>query len=467
MPPNSNQPSMSLSSSAAHVLVVEDSPVQAAMLKRVLVKAGLQVALASDGAEALRISEQNPPDLIISDVVMPSMDGLQLCRALRALARTPRIPVLLLTSLASADDILSGLAAGADDYLIKPYEAARLLEKVAQMLALHGPTSADGADADDAAGAPIDFTHGGHHYRIAFRPQTILRLLTSTYEHAVHQNAQLIEARQAVRLANQELEQKVVARTAELSQANEQLEQSLKLLYSTEEQLIQSEKLTAVGTMVGGIVHEINNPIMGAMNYLQYAIENTSDADLLLVLNKAEARLAQVTKLVDSMLRYVRQDDAGLEAVDLRQLLDETLELMRPELKTHQVELDDQLPASLPLVSASRIGLQQVIANLINNATDALEGTSAKQIRISAESTDDQVQLAIADNGPGVPDPLRRQIFDAFFTTKPKGKGTGLGLAICQRILHSFNASIVYNTTSGADGEGSGGACFVVTLQNY
>ena len=455
----SDQPSTP-SLSATTVLIVEDSPVQAAMLKRVLLKAGVKVTLATDGAEALRIAEQTPPDLIVSDVVMPTMDGLQLCRALRALPHTPRLPVLLLTSLASADDILSGLAAGADDYLIKPYDHARLLEKVVRMLALHGC-----AGADDAAGGPIDFEHDGHHYRIAFRPRTILRLLTSTYEHAVRQNQELIEARQAVRLANQELEQKVVARTAELSQANEQLEQSLKLLYSTEEHLIQSEKLTAVGTMVGGIVHEINNPVMGALNYIQYAIESTTDEDLLLVLRKAEARLAQVTKLVDSMLRYVRQDDAGLEAVDLRALLDETLELMRPELKTKQVELDDQLPASLPLVSANRIGLQQVIANLIKNAIDALEDTNGKRIHISGEAEAGQVRIAIADNGPGVPDSLRRQIFDAFFTTKPKGKGTGLGLAICQRILHSFNASIFYRTTARLIGEDDGGACFVVTLQ--
>jgi C4-dicarboxylate-specific signal transduction histidine kinase len=120
-------------------------------------------------------------------------------------------------------------------------------------------------------------------------------------------------------------------------------------------------------------------------------------------LRKAEARLAQVTKLVDSMLRYVRQDDAGLEAVDLRALLDETLELMRPELKTKQVELDDQLPASLPLVSANRIGLQQVIANLIKNAIDALEDTNGKRIHISGEAEAGQVRIAIADNGPGFP----------------------------------------------------------------
>ncbi|MGB5735820.1 MAG: ATP-binding protein [Thiohalocapsa sp.] len=280
----------------------------------------------------------------------------------------------------------------------------------------------------------------------------------------MHQNAELVAARQAVHLANQELEARVAARTAELSQANEQLEQSLKLLYSTEEQLIQSEKLTAVGTMVGGIVHEINNPIMGAMNYVQYAIENTKDDDLRVILNKAEARIQQVTKLVDSMLHYVRRDDAGLEAVDLRELLDETLALMHPELKTNQVELDDRLSATLPRVSASRIGLQQVIANLIKNAIDALEGRTAKQIRVSGKAADEQVHLTVADNGPGVPEELRGQIFDAFFTTKPKGKGTGLGLAICQRILRSFGAGIRYGSANAA-GDGHDGACFEVTLQ--
>lgn len=487
----SNQPSTPLAA-PANVLVVEDSPVQATMLRRILAKAGHDVTLATDGAEALDIAKRSPPDLIISDVVMPTMDGLELCQALRALPTTPRLPVLLLTSLASADDILSGLAAGADDYLIKPYDNAQLLAKIAQMLALQeaadvggmmeaspetkmrtdlGAATETGIGTDDVQAETIEFTHHGRDYRIPFRPQTALRLLTSTYEHAVRQNEELREARQAVHLANQDLERRVAARTAELSQANEKLEQSLQQLYNTEEQLIQSEKMTAVGTMVGGIVHEINNPIMGALNYVQYAIENSADEGLLVVLKKAEARIEQVSKLVDSMLRYVRKDAAEEVAVDLRALVDETLDLMRPELKTHAVELDDRLPESLPPVSASRVGLQQVISNLIKNAIDAMDETSGKQIRLSAETDSGQVRLAVADNGPGVPAQLRRQIFDAFFTTKPKGKGTGLGLAICQRILHSFNASIAYTTVSagadpGADpgDDGFQGACFVVTL---
>lgn len=456
-----SQPRSTAATNAPTILVAEDSPVQATLLRRVLSKAGFDVTLASDGAEALRIARDTPPDLIISDVVMPAMNGLELCQALRAFDDVPRVPVLLLTSLARADDILSGLAAGADDYLIKPYDDARLLAKVTRMLAPRPATAAD--LGSEPSGSPIGFEHDGRHYRIPFRPRTILRLLTSTYEHAVRQNEELIKARQAVHLANQELEAKVAARTSELSRANEQLEHSLKLLYSTEEQLIQSEKLTAVGTMVGGIVHEINNPIMGAMNYVQYAIETAKDDDLRLVLNKAEARIEHVAKLVNSMLHFVRRDDAGLEAVDPRELLDETLALMEPELKTHQVEVVDQLPATLPSVCASRIGLQQVVANLIKNAIDALEGHAEKRIHIHGEYVDGQVLLAIADNGSGVPEEFREQIFDAFFTTKPKGKGTGLGLAICQRILHSFGASIRYRAAD-AFSQDRPGACFEVWL---
>jgi signal transduction histidine kinase len=444
------------------VLIAEDSKLQAAVLSRTLTAAGYRVETAYDGREALARASASVPDLVITDVLMPALDGFGLCRALRTDPATASVPILLLTSLADVGDVLEGLAAGADDYLIKPWDDRRLLAKVAEMLTATGEETAPSALEHGAA--TIDFDHGGQHYHIPFRPRAALRLLTSTYAHAIGQNRELTAAREEIRLANQELERKVAERTMELSAANRRLEDSLRQLYSTEDALIQSEKLTAVGAMVGSIVHEINNPIMAAMNYVQYAIEEVADPQLKEYLRSAEGRIRQISKLTDSMLHYVRRDERDLEAVDPLPVIDETLVMMAPELKTHGVEVQRRLPATLPAVAATRIGLQQVLANLLKNAVDAMAETVERRIVIDAEADRGAVRLRVEDSGPGIPEGLREQIFEAFFTTKPKGKGTGLGLAICQRILRACGGRLDCESTPAPDRPGTG-ARFVISLR--
>lgn len=441
------------------ILIAEDSIIQAAVLKRTLTSAGYRVLVAKDGAEALRQAESTSPALLISDVVMPEMSGFELCRALRELPATAGLPILLQTTLSSPADILEGLAAGADGYLIKPYGEQAILKKVAEIL----DAGASGA-IDTPAPSSTAFDYNDRHYSIPFRPQTTLRLLTSTYEHAVAQNKELVAAREELSLVNRELERKVAERTAELSAANQRLEQSLRELYTTEEQLVQSEKLTAVGEMVGGIVHEINNPVMGAINYVQYAIQQSSDERLTGFLTKAEERIRQVSKLVDAMLRYVRRGDQALQSVDLAAVVDETIALMTPELKTHDVTIDLQLPDALPPVSATEVGVQQVCANLIKNSIDAMAGSDDKRVIVGAEVDQNWVALTIEDTGPGIPSDLQDQVFQAFFTTKPKGKGTGLGLAICQRVLRANGGEIRYLPRSD-DARQPAGARFVVRLR--
>jgi C4-dicarboxylate-specific signal transduction histidine kinase len=440
----------------ATVLIAEDSIIQAAMLKRTLSAAGYRVLVAKDGAEALREAEGESPSILITDVVMPEMDGFELCRSLRAQPETAELPILLLTTLSSPEDILEGLAAGADDYLVKPYQEQAILDKVAAMLGT--------INSEDRAFSGLDeipFAYHGRDYTIPFRPQTTLRLLMSTYEHAIEQNKALVAAREEITLINRELERKVAERTAELAAANQRLEQSLRELYSTEEQLMQSEKLSAIGEMVGGIVHEINNPVMGAINYVQYAIGQSSDEQLTDFLRKAEERIRQVSKLVEAMLGYVHHGDQRLESVDLMTAVDATIALMGPELKTHGVELSLQLPDSLPPVSATDVGIQQVCANLIKNAVDAMADSSSKRITISAAPSAGWVSLTIEDSGTGISGELRDKVFQPFFTTKPRGKGTGLGLAICQRIMRANGGEILYEPREGPPGQPAG-ARFVI-----
>jgi len=424
------------------ILLAEDSPIQAALGRRALERSGYRVQVAGNGEEALRLIQTQPPDALVSDVMMPGMDGFALCRAVKADERTRTLPVILLTSLAEPIDIVRGLAAGADNYLIKPYDAQALRDKLAFLL--------DAAQTPDDPPEPeLLFHYAGETFQIRAGRRRILILLTSSYEHLVRQNRDLLEAQHALRVSNRELDQvnlslehKVYERTQALSRANSELEQAVKQLYDTEEQMLQSEKLAALGTLVAGVAHELNNPLMGALNYVQHVIERPDDLRNGQWLEKAQRDIRRAASVATNMLRYAHGASPRMEAVDLPRAVTDTLEILATDLRHQGIAVSSQHPDDLPTVNASTEGLQQVVLNLLVNARDALEGAPRKVIEVTTQRAGEQVWLTVSDSGPGIPEEVRRRIFDPFFTTKPPGKGTGLGLSISTRLVRSFGGEI-------------------------
>ena len=199
-----------------HILVVEDSPTQSLLVSRVLEDAGYLVCAASDGLAALTHLGTNSPRLVISDVSMPRMDGYELCRAMRADKKLEKIPVLLLTNLADEEKVLAGLEAGADAFISKPFDNARLLARVGDLLGMNGLPENEGAPGDD------EVLFARKKYRILADRSRILRYLISTYDNALQINARLANSQAELRNLNAMLEEKVRARTAALSQEVDQ-----------------------------------------------------------------------------------------------------------------------------------------------------------------------------------------------------------------------------------------------------
>jgi PAS domain S-box-containing protein len=195
-----------------HILIVEDSPTQALLLARVLENAGYRVHAAPDGRAALSHLSANTPQLVISDVTMPGMDGYQLCRAIRADKSLEDLPVLLLTSLADEEKVLTGLEAGADAFISKPFDSARLLARIGDLLQVKAQPGNAGTDDD----ATVLFA--SKKYRILADRSRILRYLISTYDNALQINVRLAKTQEDLRNLNSILEEKVRARTAALSQ---------------------------------------------------------------------------------------------------------------------------------------------------------------------------------------------------------------------------------------------------------
>lgn len=198
-------------SSLAPILVVEDSPIQAELLKRLLVAEGYTVQVAVNGQHGLDTARTPPhPALVVSDIAMPEMDGYTLCALMKQDAALRAIPVILLTTLSDSGDVIRGINAGADAYITKPYNAEQLLARIAALL--RHPAVAEQADDNDQA--PLLVTVAGERYEVQSERRQILNLLISTYENAVAQNQELRKTQEELRSLNEKLEDEVELRTA-------------------------------------------------------------------------------------------------------------------------------------------------------------------------------------------------------------------------------------------------------------
>jgi PAS domain S-box-containing protein len=248
-----------------------------------------------------------------------------------------------------------------------------------------------------------------------------------------------------------------LATTIEKVQLYEETCRAYEDLRRTQEQLLQSEKMSAVGQLISGVAHELNNPLTAILGYAQLlegaGLDSTS-ADYVRKLFKQAQRTHRV---VQNLLSFARQRKPQKQEVDLRKVLEESLTLREYDLKVNNVSLEREIPDDLPSVIGDPHQLEQVFLNVINNALDAMvEGSASGTLKVRVSRKDDYVCVEFDDSGPGIKDPNR--IFDPFYTTKAIGKGTGLGLSICYGIVKEHGGEIM------ARNRDEGGATIEVRL---
>jgi len=249
-----------------------------------------------------------------------------------------------------------------------------------------------------------------------------------------------------------------VANAVERSQLYAEAKRAYENLRRAQEQLLHSEKLAAVGQLISGVAHELNNPLTAILGYTQLLTSNGQLGQQALSYTEKLYKQAQRThRIVQNLLSFSRQHKPERSPVHLKQIIEDTLGLRDYDLRMSQIQLQLDLAEDLPEVSADAHQLQQVFLNLINNAVDAiLEQGAQGKIRVSTGVEGDQVFVEFSDSGPGVKDASR--VFDPFYTTKPVGKGTGLGLSICYGIITEHGGTIRVQNQPG------GGACFRIEL---
>jgi two-component system sensor histidine kinase/response regulator len=446
------------------VLIVEDSITQAMQLQYILEKNGYDATAVSDGSEALMSIKKSKPRIVLSDIIMPGMDGYELCRQIKSNELYKDISVILLTSLSQPQAVIWALQCGADKFLAKPYDENHLLSMIQHLN--------EDLKSQDLPQKAINVSYRGETYFIDSTRSQIINLLLSTYEAAVNRNLALIEAQDELKRLNQGLEEIVDQRTAVLRvEVNERKAAEVALQASSDEvktmsqQLWQAEKLATMGELASSIAHELNNPLATVSLRVESLIaQTTGDDPRLRELGIIGQEVERMGNLVSNLLQFSRRSQPQISTVNVCEEIEKTIELVHYHLRKHNVAVAREFKPEGPLIHADRQQLRQLFLNLFTNANDAMPEGGTLTIRVIRHSEEKQICIEIADTGVGIPPEILPKVLEPFYTTKPEGKGTGLGLAICRRIAQAHNGTLNI-TSEGSPGNGTR-VCITLPFSN-
>jgi len=247
--------------------------------------------------------------------------------------------------------------------------------------------------------------------------------------------------------------------TENIRQSRSQLETTVETLKTTQAQLVQSEKLSAIGKFVAGVAHELNNPLAAVVGFSEVLKNATADAKSRQQADAILKAALRCKRIVQSLLSFARREQSERKLASLNTLIEMVLEIVGYSLRTGNIEVVTQLEPNLPLVLVDTSQIQQVLLNIINNAQEAIQaGGQAGRIHIVTETRAPNIRISIQDNGPGIPREHLPRLFDPFFTTKEVGKGTGLGLSLCYGYIKEHGGTITPFSQLGK------GATFLIEL---
>ena len=417
----------------ARVLVVDDDPILRTHLKRLTSKFVSEVEVAADGAEGLARWHQWRPDVVVTDIFMPGMNGLEMSQAIKA--EDPDAQIVVITADKESETLLHALSIGVERYITKPVDMHLLIDAISKCL--------------------------------RDRQQTEELRLT---RHV----AALTEALQ------EQLEERKLVEEALRREKSEQ-QTLIQRLEEAHNQLLQSEKMASIGQLAAGVAHEINNPI-GYVNSNLGSLQKYVEALLRLIAayEKYEADLSQehaeslqtlkneidlaylredinelmteslgglqrVKRIVQDLKDFSHVSDSEIQWANVESGLESTLNVVWNELKYKAEVIKDY--GNIPEIECIPSQLNQVFMNLLVNAAQAIPERG--EITVRTRRVDDRVCIEISDTGTGIPQELMNRIFDPFFTTKPVGTGTGLGLSIAHGIIRKHKGRIEVRSEPG------------------
>ena len=459
------------------VLVADDNADMREYVARLLGEQ-YDVVLASNGEEALRIAGDGPVDLVLSDVMMPVLDGFGLLRRLRGHPDTERLPVILLSARAGEEAKVEGLEARADDYIVKPFAARELLARVSAALHLARVRAEASAAlqeseeryrslteatsqiiwATDAAGrwtspSPSYERYTGlrwEQYRDgsgpALHPEDLARVKAEWA--GILRGGVPGEMQFRLRRADG-MYRRVITRTVPLRHVDGEIREWVGTITDVEDQLQaeerlrQAAKMEAIGRLAGGLAHDFNNQLQGIAGFAAFVDRDPGlgarTRQDVHEIRKATERMAGMTQ---QLLAFSRQQVLVPEVLDLNAAVADSQSLLQ-RLIGSSIEMVVQLAPGAKWVQVDRAQLLQVLMNLAINARDAMSAGGELMVRTATRASAPEVgatdgpyaALIVSDSGSGIPPEHLPHIFEPFFTTKETGEGTGLGLATVHGIV--------------------------------
>jgi len=409
------------------ILIVEDSPTQALKLKYLLEGHDYRVAVAENGRKALEYFREHTPDLVISDILMPEMDGYEMCRRIKAREALKDIPVILLTSLSDPVDVIRGLQCGADGFLTKPYREDFLISRVKSALINRELRRSGSGDWE------FKIFFRGEQYTINSDRMQMVDLLFSSFENAVQKNQELEEAIREVKAT-----QKEVALAKEAAEKANQ----------------------AKSLFLASMSHDIRTPMNGIIGMTDLCLDTELTDEQREYLGMVKSSADSLLSLLNDILDFSKIESGMLEleeiGFNLNSAVEDTVKSLAYMAHNKGLELACRIHRDVPVALVGDPGrLRQVIVNLVGNALKFTEkGEVVVEVRL-LEEADDHVFLhfLVRDTGIGISRDRQEKIFEAFSqadeSTTRKYGGTGLGLSISSRLVSMMGGKIWVESEPG------------------
>ncbi|KWT74994.1 hybrid sensor histidine kinase/response regulator [Candidatus Magnetominusculus xianensis] len=392
------------------ILIIDDDELVVKRLAAFFRKEDFEVFTATSGLTGLEIIELNKIDVVITDINMSDMNGIEVLNSAKSFYKD--IECIILTGMKDNEYAVRALRAGAADYITKPVNLDELLFSVKKAIE-----------------------------RINLNRTRLYR------------NRELKISSAIISKMNEELDRRTKERKAELD--------------NIQVQLFHTSKLTTLGEMSAGIAHEMNQPL-GGIALVAKSFRKLLERDRLTQkeiesgLNDIETSVKRMSKIIQHIRTFARQDMLKFTEVDVVDTVNSAFSLLDEQLRLHEIEVIKDFSSSLPNVTGEPFQLEQVWINLITNARDAMNDKSrqqmsatpssdySKRLKVTVCNDAKAVIVAVNDNGVGMSPALKEKVLEPFFTTKEVGKGTGLGLSISYGIINNHNGRLEIESAEGA-----------------
>ncbi|MDD2270794.1 MAG: response regulator [Desulfuromonadaceae bacterium] len=369
------------------VVIIDDDRNVLELTSLILLKHGFQSYVADGANEGFELIATHSPELVLLDYMMPEMDGLSALQFIKN--HFPDTYVVMLTGKGSEEVAVELMKNGASEYILKPFNNRNLVERL----------------------------------------KNVMRI-------------------REIELHNRELQKQQVQLLSEIEQWNLELKRRVREkteeLHNAHEEIVQSEKLAAMGYLSAGVAHEIRNPLNSIALFVQLMRQTTTEPDQL----EHQAKIMKEVDRIDSIIRKLldasRRTRVISSTVQINQVIDNAIEAFTPQIETRKIQVERQYHCVPPPITADPTELEQIFTNLFLNALDAMSRGGRLAIELFAK--DGRVIVRVGDSGHGIAEDVLPSIFEPFFSTK--GRGTGMGLPVAQRIARMYEGSMEVECSS-------------------